>query len=346
MASTWFVLLAFMLTVYALLDGFDLGAGVLHLFVARDDAERRTVFAAIGPVWDGNEVWLIASGGVLVFAFPKLYAVAFSGFYLALMVMLWLLVLRGISIELRSHQANILWRQFFDTLFAGASALLAFVLGVALGNVLRGVPIGADGYFSSPLFTDFARNGALGTLDWYTISVGLFTVSILAAHGAMFLRWKTEGELNVRTTRIARWLWGAVTVLATSVAIETAIVRPQLFHHFAERPALWPVPIVVIASFVIAFLSLARGWELRGFAASALGIAALFVVIAGSLYPLMLPSTIDPAFSLSVDSAANERDSLAIGLAWWIPAVVLALVYFAYLFWSFRGKTSASGREN
>ena len=151
MATAWFVLLGFMLLVYVVLDGFDLGAGTLHLFVGRSDEDRRTTLAAIGPVWNGNEVWLIAAGGLLVFAFPRVYAVAFSGFYLPLMLVLWLLILRGIAIELRSQQANPLWRQFFDLTFALSSAVLALVLGVALGNILRGVPIDATGYFAAPL---------------------------------------------------------------------------------------------------------------------------------------------------------------------------------------------------
>src|SRR5512140_7900 len=187
MATAWFILLGFMLIVYVVLDGFDLGAGILHLFVARHDDERRTVLAAIGPVWDGNEVWLLAAGGLLVFAFPRVYAVAFSGFYLPLILVLWLLVLRGVSIELRSHQANPLWRQFFDVVFALSSAVLALVLGVALGNVLRGVPIDGSGFFAAPLFTNFGHGGELGAIDWYTLSVGLFALAALGAHGAMYL---------------------------------------------------------------------------------------------------------------------------------------------------------------
>ena len=154
MASTWYFLIAFMLTTYAVLDGFDFGAGILHLFVAKTDAERRAVLAAIGPVWDGNEVWLIASGGVLVFAFPRAYAVAFSGLYLPLMMVLWLLVLRGLAIEFRSKVDHPLWRAAFDGIFAFASTVMAVVLGVALGNLVRGVPVDETGWFSEDLFTN------------------------------------------------------------------------------------------------------------------------------------------------------------------------------------------------
>ena len=341
MATTWFFLLGFMLTVYVVLDGFDLGVGALHLFVAEGDAERRLLLAAIGPVWDGNEVWLIAAGGLLVFAFPRVYAVAFSGFYLPLMLSLWLLVLRGVAIELRGHHADPMWRQFFDVVFAGSSTVLAFVLGVALGDVLRGVPIDATGFFAGPLFTNFSEGGELGVLDWYTLSVGVLALAMLAAHGAMYLRWKTEGPVHARVTRLAVRAWWAVVVLVVLVTIETAFVRPELFVHFAARPGLWPVALVALAAPVFALVALRRGWELRGFLASCAFIAALLLLTAGALYPRILPSTIAPDLGLTVDNAANDRGGLAIGLAWWIPALLLAAGYFAYLFRSFRGKVTA-----
>src|SRR5437588_6983181 len=162
MEMVWFAMVAAMLTVYAVLDGFDFGTGILHRLVARTDEERRTVLAAIGPVWDGNEVWLIAAAGVLFLAFPRVYAGAFSGFYLALMIVLWLLILRGVAIESRSRQENPLWREFWDTTFSLASALLAVVLGVTLGNVVRGVPLDGTGLFFVPLFTDFQPSARPG----------------------------------------------------------------------------------------------------------------------------------------------------------------------------------------
>ncbi len=341
MATAWFILLGFMLTVYVVLDGFDIGAGILHFFVARDDSDRRTVLASIGPVWDGNEVWLIASGGLLVFAFPQVYAVAFSGFYLPLMLVLWLLVLRGIGIELRSHHANAMWRQFFDVVFALGSTILALVLGVALGNVIRGVPIDHSGYFAAPLFTNFGHGGELGAIDWYTLTVGLFALATLTAHGAMYLRWKTTGAVHARATRIAIPAWFVVAVLAITVTIMTGFVRGELLEHLASRPVLWILPVAIVAGFVAVFVSFARNWELRGFLASSLIIAALLALTAGALYPLILPSTVDARYSLDVAGSANTDRGLAIGLAWWIPAVVLAIGYFVFLFRSFRGKVSA-----
>src|SRR5713101_534770 len=196
METIWFILVALMLTVYVVLDGFDFGAGILHLLVAKSDDERRMVLGAIGPVWDGNEVWLIASGGVLFYAFPRAYSAGFSGFYLPLMMVLWLLIMRGLSIEFRSREPNVLWRSFWDGTFTLSSVLLAIVLGAALGNIVRGVPVGAGGFFVGPLFTDFRPGRHPGVLDWYTVLLGLFALSVLAGHGALYLVWKTAGAVR------------------------------------------------------------------------------------------------------------------------------------------------------
>src|SRR5712664_2116737 len=173
MEPVWFVLVAVMIIAYVVLDGFDLGAGVLHLLIARTEEERVTVIRTIGSVWDGNEVWLIAGGGTLYFAFPGLYASSFSGFYLPLMIVLWLLMLRGISIEVRNHIDSPVWKPFWDVIFAGASALLAIDFGAALGNIVRGAPLDAAGNFFLPLWTNFRPSGEVGILDWYTVLVAV-----------------------------------------------------------------------------------------------------------------------------------------------------------------------------
>src|ERR1700712_3478768 len=178
MATAWFVFLALMITVYLVLDGFALGVGALRRLIGRTDAEREQAVAAIGPIWSGNEVWLIAGGGVLFLAFPAAYAAAFSGLYFGLILVLWLLVGRGLALELRHQVDDPLWRVGCDTVFWLCSAALALVFGVALGNVVRGVPLGPDGYFHLPLFS---------ILNWYALLVGLFGLVVLAAHGARFL---------------------------------------------------------------------------------------------------------------------------------------------------------------
>src|SRR6476659_6236563 len=182
MATIWFVLVALMLAGYVVLDGFDLGAGALHLAAARTEDERRSVLASIGPVWDGNEVWLVAAGGTLFYAFPLLYASSFSGFYLALNIVLWLLIFRALGIELRLHLASPVWRSFFDGAFSIASVLLIVFFGAALGNVMRGVPLASDHYFFVPLWTDFLPGPNPGVLDWYTLVCALVTVAVVSLH--------------------------------------------------------------------------------------------------------------------------------------------------------------------
>jgi cytochrome d ubiquinol oxidase subunit II len=339
MATAWFVIIALMLTTYVVLDGFDFGVGILHLFVAKTDDERRTVLASIGPVWDGNEVWLVVSGGTLLLAFPKVYAVAFSGFYLPLMIALWLVILRGVAIELRSHHEGPLWRTFWDGVFAFASTSVAVVLGVSFGNVLRGVPIGPDGFFHAPLFTTFRPGTArLGAIDWYTGLVGLFALAILAEHGALYLAWKTSDPVHVRSHAAARRLWPLVAVLGVTVTLATTIVGPELFHGLFARPWAWLLVLLVPAAFATIAVALRRRRELVAFLSSTAMIAAMLLAAAAGLYPTILRSTIDPSLSLDVGNAAAGSRSLAIGLAVWAPAMALAVGYFTYLFRSFRGK--------
>src|SRR5438270_6194140 len=207
MLFIWFWLVAIMITAYVVLDGFDLGAGILHLFIAKTDQERRTVLRTIGPVWDGNEVWLLAGGGTLYFAFPLLYASGFSGFYLPLMIVLWLLILRGIGIELRMHLETPVWRGIFNGCFGISSSLLTVFYGAALGNVIRGVPLQRDGYFFLPLWTDWRVGPQPGILDWYTVIAGVPALVALALHGANYAALQTSGDLNVRMRPAAVVLW-------------------------------------------------------------------------------------------------------------------------------------------
>jgi len=197
------MIVAVMVAMYVLLDGFDIGAGAIHLFIAKNDTERRTILRAIGPVWDGNEVWLLAAGGTLYFAFPLLYASSFSGFYLPLIMVLWLLMLRGVGIEFRSHLADGVWTSAFDFIFSVASILLAIFFGAALGNVVRGVPLNADGYFFEPLWTDFRVGVNNGILDWYTVLTGVVALVTLIVHGSLYLATKADGEINGRVCTMA-----------------------------------------------------------------------------------------------------------------------------------------------
>ncbi|HKK26573.1 MAG TPA: cytochrome d ubiquinol oxidase subunit II [Gemmatimonadota bacterium] len=342
METIWFWFVAFLLTMYVLLDGFDLGAGALHLVVARTDEERRTVLRSIGPVWDGNEVWLIAGGGTLYFAFPALYASSFSGFYLPLMLVLWLLVLRGISIEFRSHLENRVWAPFWDVVFAGASLLLALFLGAALGNVVRGVPLGEAGWFFVPLWTDFLVGPDPGVLDFYTLSVGLTALAALALHGALWLSHKTEGDVQARARRAAGRLWWAVVGGTLLITALTWWVQPLVPRHLGERPWAWVFPALALAGLAAIRRALAARKDLPGFLGSCAFLAGMLASAAVSLYPYVLPS-VGPGPGLTVHTAAAARSGLAIGLAWWIPGMALALAYVVFLYRRFRGKVSLEG---
>jgi cytochrome d ubiquinol oxidase subunit II len=226
MEMLWFWLVSVMVAVYAVMDGFDFGAGILHHVVARTDSERRQVLGSIGPLWDGNEVWLLAAGGSLFLAFPRVLAAGFSGFYLAMFMVVWTFMLRGISIEFRSHMTDKLWRAFWDFVFTVASVLLPILLGAALGNVVRGVPVDESGYFNLPLFTHFGTQNPVGILDWYTVLIGVFVLITVSHHGALFLAWKTESVVHERARKIALPLSVLTTVLAGVATLSTAQVNP------------------------------------------------------------------------------------------------------------------------
>ncbi len=275
MGVLWFLIVSGMLIIYAVLDGYDLCAGAIHLIVGRLPAERGLVFRAIGPVWDGNEVWLIAAGGTLYFAFPAVYASSFSGLYLPLMIVLWLLILRGMSIEVRSHVREPLWHSFFDVLFAGSSTLLAIFFGAALGNVIRGVPLGPDGYFFEPLWTTFTVTPTPGILDWYTVLTGVLALIILASHGAHFVALKTSGTVHDRAARVATWLWPPMLLLTVAGLLATLKVRPSVIENYARWPIGWTIPgIVLFSAIAMAYYRLA-GRDRGAFAASSVFIAAM-----------------------------------------------------------------------
>jgi cytochrome d ubiquinol oxidase subunit II len=346
MEAVWFAIVSGMLAVYTVLDGFDFGAGILHRFVARTDEERRTVFAAIEPVWDGNEVWLIAAGGVLFLAFPPVYSAAFSGFYLALMIVLWLLILRGIAIESRSRLENPLWREFWDTTFALASALLAVVLGVALGNVVRGVPVDGTGLFFIPLFTNFQPGAHPGIFDWYTTLVGAFTLCVLAGHGALYLVWKTAGQVQTRSRIWARRAWLAVLPLWALVTLATAWLRPEIFVNLLARPWFLGFVVLMLGGVGGVFLFLRRGLELAAFLSSSSFLLGLFAATMAGIYPLWLRSSIDPAHSLTAANSAADGYGLQVALVWWTVGITLAAGYFVYLFRSVRGKVASGAEEH
>ncbi len=327
-----------MIIAYVVLDGFDLGAGIISLVVARNHEERRLILRAIGPVWDGNEVWLIAAGGALFFAFPTLYAVSFSGFYLPLMIVLWLLMLRGIGVELRSHVENPLWWSLFDFLFSFSSLLLAFFFGAAVGNVVRGVPLDAEGYFFEALWTDLRIGPNPGILDWYTILTGLLAVAVLTVHGANFLILKMEGDLCNRVRRAANVTSWPLVILTALSLVASLYIRPQALDNFNLRPWGWLIPALVLGSLVALPFCRARDNDRAAFIASSGYIIGTLAGAAFALYPILLPASTDPRYSLTIENAKTGAYSLSVGLIWWLIGIGLAIGYFTYLYRFFRGK--------
>ena len=345
MATLWFWIVALMLTAYVVLDGFDLGVGAIYLLVARTEKERVQALRAIGPVWDGNEVWLLAAAGTLFFAFPLLYAAAFSGFYLPLMMVLWLLMLRGVSIELRGHSADPLWRTFFDGLFSFASILLIVFFGAALGNVVRGVPIGPDNYFFLPLWTNWRTGPHPGILDWYTVLGSVLAVAALSLHGALYLALKTEGDLERRALRLARRIW-VVTIALTAIGIPaTVLARPASLDNYRGHPVMFLVPLAVIISVVGMRLAMDGQTRLPSFLASCSYLIAMLVGAAAGLFPVLLPAVGTQGQDLTIARAISGPHTLRVGLVWWCFGMGLAVMYFGIVYWLFRGKvpTDADG---
>ncbi len=343
METLWFMVVAVMVAAYVVLDGFDLGAGVIYLNAARTPAERQAIMRAIGPVWDGNEVWLLAAGGTLYFAFPLLYASSFSGFYLPLMIVLWLLMLRGIGIELRAHMDNPVWRGFFDFVFCGSSALLCVFFGAALGNVVRGVPLGTDEYFFEPLWTNFRVGTDNGILDWYTILTGVIALVTLTSHGALYVAVKTEGELNERSRRVAQRIWPLQLLLTILGLVATVSIRPGVLENYRQHFFGFIIPVLVFGSLAVMMHSILRRWDRAAFLASAAYIVGMLVGAAFGLYPVVLPASTDPALNLTIYNTAAGHHGLSVGFAWWILGAILALAYFIFVFRMFRGKVQLEG---
>lgn len=340
MGTLWFVLVALLIVTYVVLDGFDLGAGIIHLWAARKDYERQMILRAIGPVWDGNEVWLLAGGGTLYFAFPQLYASSFSGFYLPLMMVLWLLMLRGIGIEFRNHVEGPVWQKFFDALFSVSSMLLAVFFGAAIGNVVRGVPLGPDGYFFEPLWTNFRIGPHPGILDWYSVLIGLLAFAALTSHGALYVSTKTEGSLQQRAHRTAAWSWWSVAILTVLSLVASLKVRPTVIENFRLHPWGWAIPVIVLGSLFAMFYLRVKQNDRVAFVASSVYLASMLGGAAFALYPNVLPSSARPELNLTIQNTLSGSYGLRVGLAWWLIGVVLALGYYIYLFRLFRGKVT------
>jgi cytochrome bd ubiquinol oxidase subunit II len=337
MLTIWFWLVAWMITAYVVLDGFDLGIGVLHLFLARTEEDRRLLIRTIGPVWDGNEVWLVAGGGTLYFAFPVLYASGFSGFYLPLMIVLWLLIFRGIGIEFRMQLDSPVWRGFFDGAFGIASLLLIVFFGGALGNVIRGVPLDRDGYFFLPLWTDWRVGLQPGILDWYTVIAAVVALIALSLHGANYAVLKTSGGLNARARMAARRLWPPLLVATIGSLGVTLAIRPELLRNYQNAPALYIIPAMVAAS-LVGMRALAA--ERAVFLCSCAYLVFMLTGAAAAVYPNLLSASGDASLNITIYNAHAGDHALSIGLIWWGIGIALAIGYFIFEYRRFSGKIS------
>jgi cytochrome d ubiquinol oxidase subunit II len=342
MIALWYGILAFMLTTYIVLDGRNFGAGILHWIVARNQAERRQVIAAIGPLWSWHEVWLVGTGGVMIMAFPRLMAASFSGCYLALFLILWCVLLRGISIEVGGHLSDRLWQEFWDAVFVFSNVLLAVLFGAALGNIARGVPLTAEGTFYLPFFTNFGIHGNVGLLDWYTVPMALFCVLILSAHGATYLTMKTEGAVHERSVKLARHLWLAVIPGFLFITLITWLVRPELLQGIVVRPLAWLTLAVCLASVYAIVTGFRHQREHLALLGSTSLLFGLLMTGAAALFPVMLFSTTKANLQLTAADCAAPEFSLGIAAAWWFPALILAFGYLYIIQRHYSGKVNVS----
>ena len=324
----WFNLLGILLTGYGILDGFDLGVGILHLF-AKEDQERRFFLNSIGPLWDGNEVWLVTFVGALFAAFPNAYALAFSGFYLLIMLILCALIFRAVSIEFRSKRQGKLWRGFWDISFCASSTVATFLFGVIVGHLFIGVPVGADMEFTGRLADYF---------KFFPVLTGLLAVSAAAMHGSIFLYLKTEGLLRIK---ISHWIWNTYTLFLCFYIITTIVTLikvPTAIANLEKMPVLWSVVILN----VLAIVSIPRmlilkkpGWAFVGSMCTLGGLAALFGI---AIYPNLIVSSLDPALSLNIYNAASSPKTLGIMLTIACLGLPFVLAYTVVVYWVFHGK--------
>jgi cytochrome d ubiquinol oxidase subunit II len=326
----WFALLGVLLAGYAILDGFDLGVGILHLCV-RKDQERRVLMNSIGPLWDGNEVWLVVFGGALFAAFPNAYAAAFSGFYLPFLLVLCALIFRGVSMEFRSKRPERGWRAFWDITFCAASTLASFLFGVLVANSIRGLPLDANGDFVHPVTV-------LDLLNPYSILVGIFSIATFAMHGAIYLHLKTEGDLQ---KRIHGWMWrsfGLFFTLYMLVTIFTLTTNPRSTQKYQDFPWAWAVVVLNVLTIANIPRAIYKGRPLYAFLSSSCTIAAFTFLFGLTLYPNLIVSTIDPDYSLTVPKAASTNETLGIMTVVAVLGLPFVLAYTITVYWVFRGK--------
>ncbi|WP_040278894.1 cytochrome d ubiquinol oxidase subunit II [Psychroserpens damuponensis] len=350
----WYIVLMTMLAVYVILDGYDFGAGIIHLFFAKKEKDKKAITNAIGPFWDANEVWLIASGGVLFFAFPTLYASSFSGFYLPLIMILWLLIFRAIGLELRGQIHNKMWESIWDKAFGISSLLLALFFGVALGNVVRGVNLGGvvDGvstheahYFFLPLWNPSFSPQAeqLGIIDWFTLLLGIIGVVALAIHGANWIIFKTNADINEKLKKVVFNLNFVLLALVVVSLLVWHIIEPKPFHNFIKYPWLFIFPILTFIGLFGLFKVKTFKKHGKGFLFSSLFLGGGLASTVASIFPKVLPSTNDINPDLTLYNVAADAYGLSVGVYWFAIAAVLVAIYMFIQYKVFNGKMDDVG---
>ena len=326
--TIWFILIGVLLSGYAILDGFDLGVGTLHLLI-KNDNDRRVMINSIGPVWDGNEVWLVTGGGALFAAFPQVYATVFSGFYTAIILLLFSLIFRAIAIEFRSKQPMKWWRQTWDVSFSVSSILIAFLMGVALGNIITGIPLDADKEFAGSF---------LSLIKPYTVLVGITTVALFMMHGSIYVVMKTEGELQ---NKIRSWVNNTIiffVICYVTTTMYTLIYYPHMVQHFKDTPVLFLVAVLNMLAIANIPREIFHGREFRAFLSSCASIASLLALFAIGLFPNIVLSDPNPANSLTIYNASSSQKTLGIMLTIAILGIPFVLAYTISIYWIFRGK--------
>lgn len=332
--TAWFLLVGVLIVGYAILDGFDLGVGSLYFYLGKTDGEKRQLLNAIGPFWDANEVWLLTGGGALFAAFPIVYASVFSGFYLALMLVLFALIFRAVAIEFRNKDDNPAWHQIWDKAFFLGSALPALLFGVALGNVLRGLPLNQQQYYTGGFF---------GLLNPYALLVGLLGLALFLQQGATYVMMKTGEPLAGRAQRLLPAIWGGVVVLYLAVTGSSWLAAPHLFGNFARYPWLWLLPLLTWSGLIAVLYFGRQGKGTAAFLASSLTMAGHVLLAAAGLYPNLVPAQ-NPDLSLTIYNASSSPLTLKVMLIIALCGVPLVLGYTAFVHWLFRGKVNTDSQ--
>jgi cytochrome d ubiquinol oxidase subunit II len=325
----WFVLYVMIIGGYIVLDGFDLGVGMLGPIVGRSDRDKRVLLNSIGPVWDGNEVWLVLGGGALFAAFPLVYASLFSGFYLAMMLVLLVLILRTVAIEFRSKRESGRWRSTWDWFFTISSLGITVLLGVAFGNVIQGVPIDQDGNMDVDL---------ISLLNPYALALGVTAVVMFCLHGGIFLTLKTEGELLQRVKHLVPRLMIAFFVLMTILMVWTLLLDKPITDRYFDRLWIGVFPLLALAAVLVAWREIGREHYLSAFLASGTTIALLLGTVAAGLYPVLLPSSTDEAYDLTVSNASSAQPTLEVMTVIAAIGIPFVLLYTAGVYYFFRGR--------